>query len=96
VTGEVKAGAVVLVAVVAATILWVALGPGPERHGGLTRVEAERRIAALSTDRCRTVRRVECRPATGMWHCSVRMSDGSGGESDVSNEPAVVAFFACG
>ena len=37
-TGEVRAGTAVLALVVVAVILWLALGPGPERHDGLRRL----------------------------------------------------------
>ena len=39
-TGEVRLGFAVIAAVVAAVILWLALGPRPERHDGLTRIQA--------------------------------------------------------
>jgi hypothetical protein len=93
-----RAGFVVLALVVVAVIAWLALGPGPERHGGLTRVQAERRMAQSQVpSRCRQVRDVRCHAAPAGWRCVARMTDGSGSEADVdaTEGPVAVVSFDC-
>jgi hypothetical protein len=87
-TSEVRAGTAVLAAVVAAVILWLALGSSTERHDGLTRVAAARRAAQGKPARC--IRRVQCRAAAGHWDCSVVLNDGEVLRS--STDPAGPAF----
>jgi hypothetical protein len=92
-TGEVRAGVAVLAAVVAAVILWLALGPGPERHDGLTRAQAARRAAGSIAANCD--RRVVCRPAGRHWDCTVTFADGRvvRTTTDPAAPAAAIAFF---
>jgi hypothetical protein len=92
-TGEVRAGIAVLAAVVAAVILWLALGPGPERHDGLTRIQAARRAAGGIASDCD--RRVVCRPAGGHWGCTLTLADGRvvRTTTDPAAPATAIAFF---
>ena len=92
-TGEVRAGTAVLALVVVAVILWLALGPGPERHDGLTRIQAARGAAGGVGSNCD--RRVVCRPAGGHWDCTVTLADGRvvRTTTDPAAPAAAIAFF---
>jgi hypothetical protein len=94
--GEVRRGIVVLVLVVGAVIAWLALGPGPERHDGLTRLEAARATVAGQPDCEFPVRRVSCRPLAGHWKCRATLRRGTIVEaSPAAGAHDVVVSFVC-
>ena len=90
--GEARAGIGVLAAVVAAVILWLALGP-EARHDGVTRGAAERRMAgAIASNRAR---RAVCRPRDGHWICALTLPDGRvvRTTTDPAAPAVAIAFF---
>jgi hypothetical protein len=93
-TAEVKAGVVVLAAVVVATIAWLALHPVP-RHDGLTRVQAERFARGGIAPEC--IRRLRCRAVEAHWQCTIALVGGQTFRTttDPHGDAAAFAFF-CG
>ena len=95
-SGEARAGFVVLALVVAAVIGWQALAPEP-RHDGATRGRMERIARGGIDGEC--IRQSHCRAVAGHWRCTTELVDGQTLRTRSNPDPhapAAAFLYFCG